>query len=181
MLHTRYVNPLSHTRRRELHLILSIALYHLLQVPLHVATAQINEAVNAPTASAANKSQRKRVNENESNTAFNVYQQATTATTVTGTFPHPFKCKGDYCSFQITPAGNLAANSDRASEHLVQKLFTAKEIEQLRKDKNYSRMMEFESAGPALAALTMRSILLARQERRGVDNVNTSQVRSLLC
>lgn len=146
-----------------------------IHVPLHVATVQVNEAVNAKQTLAA-RAQRKRVNENESNTAtFNVFHAPTASTDITGPFPNPFKCKGDYCSFLLTPAGHLATHPDHAKEHLLQKLFTAKEVEQLRKDRNFSRMMEFESAGPALAELTMRSIILARQERRGLDAVNTSQ------
>jgi hypothetical protein len=131
-------------------------------VTLHATIVQVNEAVNA---NIHTKTQRKRVNENST----------TSAADVTGQFPHPFKCKGDYCNFNITPAGSLAPNADQAAAHITQKLFTVKELEQLRKDKNFSRMMEFESAGPALAVLTMRSILLARQERRGLDSVNTSQ------
>jgi hypothetical protein len=145
-----------------------------LDVPLHVATAQVNEAVNAKATQLA-KAQRKRVNENESSTAFNVFHAPTGPTDVTGPFPNPFKCKGDYCGFLVTPAGHLAFDPDHAKEHLMQKLFSAKEVEQLRKDRNFSRMMEFESSGPALAEITMRSIILARQERRGLDNVNTSQ------
>ena len=141
-------------------------------IPIHVAAVQVNEAVNA---NVTKKTQRKRVNENESNTTFNVVHQPSQASEVTGHFPHPFKCKGDYCNFIVTPAGNLAASAERASEHVAQKLFTAKEIEQLRKDRNFAQMMEFESVGPALAVLTMRSILLARQERRGIEGGNTSQ------
>lgn len=143
-------------------------------IPLHVTTTQVNDATNAPVIAKA-QSQRKRVNDNESTSAYNVTQQYVDVSEVTGQFPHPFKCKGDYCNFIVTPAGALSANAERASEHIVQKLFTAKEIEQLRKDKNYSQMMEFESAGPALAVLTMRSILLARQERRGLDAGNGEQ------
>jgi hypothetical protein len=141
-------------------------------VTLHATIVQVNEAVNANVHSS--KTQRKRVNDNES-TTFSVMQNSTGGADVTGQFPHPFKCKGDYCSFNITPAGNLAPNAEQAAVHITQKLFTAKELEQLRKDKNFNRMMEFESSGPALAVLTMRSILLARQERRGLDSVNTSQ------
>lgn len=143
-------------------------------IPLHVTTTQVNDAVHAPAIAKA-QAQRKRVNDNESTTGYSVTQQYGDVSEVTGQFPHPFKCKGDYCNFIVTPAGALAANAESASEHIVHKLFSAKEIEQLRKDKNYNQMMEFESAGPALAVLTMRSILLARQERRGIDAGNSDQ------
>lgn len=144
-------------------------------IPLHVTTTQVNDASNAPAIAKA-QAQRKRVNENESTSSYNVTQQYKDVSEVTGQFPHPFKCKGDYCNFIVTPSGALAADMEKASEHIVQKLFSAKEIEQLRKDKNYNQMMEFESAGPALAILTMRSILLARQERRGLDTGNSDQL-----
>eukprot|EP01032_Pedospumella_encystans_P014447 gene14447-16588_t len=143
-------------------------------IHLHVATTQVLEASSA---SVAVKPQRKRVNENESssnNNNYNVTQQTTDTTEAAGQFPHPFKCKGDYCNFLVTPAGNLAPH-ETAAEHHYAKLFSAKEIAQLRKDKNFSQMMQFESAGPALAVLTMRSIILARQERRGIDAGDTSQ------
>ncbi len=142
-------------------------------IHLHVATTQVLEASSA---SVTAKPQRKRVNENESssNNNYNVTQQTVDTTEAAGQFPHPFKCKGDYCNFLVTPAGNLAAH-ETAAEHHYAKLFSAKEIAQLRKDKNFSQMMQFESAGPALAVLTMRSIILARQERRGIDAGDTSQ------
>jgi len=145
---------------------------HDRDIHLHVATAQVKEASGAV---AVTKTQRKRVNENESATNnYNVTQQPTDTTEAAGHFPHPFKCKGDYCNFLVTPAGNLAAH-ESAAEHHYAKLFSAKEIEMLRKDRNFSQMMQFESAGPALAVLTMRSIILARQERRGIDAGNTTQ------
>jgi CheY-like chemotaxis protein len=92
-----------------------------------------------------------------------------------GSYPNAFKCKGDYCNFLIE--SKHASISDTAIEHLTKKLFTESEILRLRKDKNFNKMMEFESTGPALAIMTMRSIVLARQERRGliapdINNLN---------
>ena len=83
-----------------------------------------------------------------------------------GSYPNAFKCKGDYCNFLID--SKHASISNTAIEHLTKKLFTESEILRLRKDKNFNKMMEFESTGPALAIMTMRSIVLARQERRGL-------------
>lgn len=141
-------------------------------VLLHIATAQINDANNAPTTVKA-QTQRKRASEkSESANVYNVTQQESVDSI--GKFPQAFKCKGDYCDFLVTPTGNLAAH-ESAAEHHAHKLFTKKEIEMLRKDKNFAQMMQYESSGAGLAALTMRSILLARQERRGMSVENTSQ------
>jgi hypothetical protein len=83
-----------------------------------------------------------------------------------GNYPQPFKCKGDYCSFHVNPTDpSLKVDG---SSHIVEKLFSKKELLQLRKDKMFAQMMEFGAAGPALAVISMKNILLAREERRGL-------------
>jgi hypothetical protein len=80
-------------------------------------------------------------------------------------FPDPFKCKGDFCRFRIQQVGPLHSESE-VKQHSAEKLFTTKELETLRKNKQFNQMMDFTANGPALAAISNRSIVLARQEQR---------------
>jgi pimeloyl-ACP methyl ester carboxylesterase/CheY-like chemotaxis protein len=84
-------------------------------------------------------------------------------------FPDPFKCKGDYCRARVMSTGPLM---HRAGSDITEKLFSEAEIETLRKDKRFAQMMEFNAAGPALAAIGMKSIVKAREERRGIQSTS---------
>jgi hypothetical protein len=83
-------------------------------------------------------------------------------------FPDAFKCKGEYCNIRFKTSGDLHAPS-RMDVHLFEKCFTQKELDLLRKDKNYGSMMDFSADGPGLATITQRSIILAKRERRGME------------
>ena len=78
-------------------------------------------------------------------------------------FPDAFKCKGEYCNVRFKTSGELYSHSKNAI-HLLEKCFTHKELEILRKDKNYGSMMDFSADGPGLATISQRSIILARKE-----------------
>jgi hypothetical protein len=52
---------------------------------------------------------------------------------------------------------------------MAQKLFTEDEILKLRKDPNFNKMMEFGSSGLGLAEINMRSLILAKREKRGIQ------------
>lgn len=98
----------------------------------------------------------------------NLYQHTEDDTTHNGLsqYPNPFKCKGDYCSVFVRPVGGHAPDSNY-KEHTVEKYFSAKELAVLRKNRQFSRMMDFSAVnGPALAAITNRSLILAKQELR---------------
>jgi len=83
-------------------------------------------------------------------------------------FPHPFNCRGDYCQLEISNTGQLAVDDKQAGLHFAQKLFTDQEIQRLKKDPKFNNMMEFGSAGIGLAEINMRSIIQARNEKRGL-------------
>ena len=146
---------------------------------ISIATTQLNAAasINKTSGSSRNRSKR-RVHDNLSYTLAEVNKMpektATRSTTPTsqslmGTFPQPFKCKGDYCAFHIQPAdSSLKVDIPGAENHIVEKLFSQTELVQLRKDRMFTQMMSFGAAGPALAAISMKNIILARQERRGL-------------
>jgi pimeloyl-ACP methyl ester carboxylesterase/CheY-like chemotaxis protein len=85
-------------------------------------------------------------------------------------FPDPFKCKGDYCKVRLQPLGALYTDPGWRS-HSYEKFFTDKEIAFLRKNKDFNKMMEFGADGPALAVINQKNIMLAREERRGLDDV----------
>lgn len=89
-------------------------------------------------------------------------------------FPQPFNCRGDYCNLDVTTTGALTLEKHTAAQHIAQKLFTEDEIQKLRKDARFNKMMEFNSAGVGLAEITMRSISLARKENRGSGNNNNA-------
>merc|ERR1711871_412868 len=82
-------------------------------------------------------------------------------------FPDPFKCKGDFCHFRANLTGSLSRDKGLDINHVQEKLFTQKELEVLRKNKRFNQMMSFGSDGPALAALSQKSIIMARREQRG--------------
>jgi hypothetical protein len=89
----------------------------------------------------------------------------------TGSFPQVFKCKGRFCHMKVLTGGFMAPSGDSSiTEHVSEKLFTEKELEILRKDKRFGQMMEFGVAGPALAAISGKSIVLAERDRRSVQS-----------
>ena len=76
-------------------------------------------------------------------------------------FPDAFKCKGEYCNVRFKTSGDLYSHSKNAA-HMIEKCFTHKELEILRKDRNFGSMMDFSADGPGLATISQRSIILAR-------------------
>ena len=92
-------------------------------------------------------------------------------------FPDPFKCKGDFCNLKVHLVGPLSIDNT-AAHHIETKLFSEKEISALRKDKRYANMMEFGADGPALAAISMKSIIQARKEKRNGLNENSDPSQS---
>lgn len=84
-------------------------------------------------------------------------------------YPNPFKCHGDYCQLDISTVGKLALDPNEASKHMAHKLFTEEEILKLRKDPRFNKMMEFGSSGIGIAEMNMRTIKLARREKRGIQ------------
>ncbi|KAJ1430067.1 hypothetical protein B484DRAFT_418916, partial [Ochromonadaceae sp. CCMP2298] len=142
-------------------------------IPLHVALSQVNDAANV----AALKSKtHKRVNENLSTSSYDLRVPSgdSRGSETRSGYPHPFKCKGDYCEFTVVPGGNLKLHPERSQDHSFRKMFTEREMDRLRKNRSYAQMMEFESTGPALAVISQRSIVQARQERRGIDDADDS-------
>ena len=144
-----------------------------------VAAAQLNTAASVNKANAEGRNRpKRRVNDNPSYkvaigqpTADKPNTKAASAQpdALMGTFPQPFKCKGDYCSIHIDPADpTLKVGIPHAESHIVDKLFSKQELLQLRKDRMFTQMMSFGTPGPALAAISMKNIMLARQERRGL-------------
>lgn len=98
----------------------------------------------------------------------NLYQQAESDNSQSGQsqYPNPFKCKGDYCNVFVRPVGGHAPDANY-KVHTVEKYFSAAELAVLRKNRQFSQMMDFSAVnGPALAAITNRSLLLAREELR---------------
>jgi hypothetical protein len=82
-------------------------------------------------------------------------------------FPNPNNCRGDYCNLEIANTGQLVLDEKQASLH-AQQLFSENEISQLRKDPKFFKMMEFGSENSrATQEISMRSINLARKEKRG--------------
>ena len=92
----------------------------------------------------------------------------------TSNFPQAFKCKGDYCEIRLKYIGNLSIEPE-ANSHLPERYFTFKEIEILRKDSRFNKMMEYGANGPAFAMISMKSILLAREEHRGLSSEDPSK------
>jgi len=83
-------------------------------------------------------------------------------------FPDVFKCKGDYCHIQFV-SGGLLQQGNKSEAHTIDKCFTQKELDVLRKHKSYSQMMDFSADGPGLAVITQKSIIQAHADRRGLD------------
>jgi CheY-like chemotaxis protein/predicted nucleic acid-binding Zn-ribbon protein len=84
-------------------------------------------------------------------------------------FPNPSNCKGDFCNLDIMTTGQLILDDKQASLH-AQHFFTDAEILHLRKDPRFTKMMEFGSGdrGYGTKEMNMRSIILARKEKRGL-------------
>ena len=82
-------------------------------------------------------------------------------------YPDPFKCHGDYCNIHVTLMGKLRYDQ-AAINHTMDKLFSENEMKILRGNKHYSRMLELATTTPKLASIQMKSIVLARQERRNL-------------
>lgn len=130
-----------------------------------VVVTQVNSATSV---NKNPKVKRKRVNDNSSAASYHATEISQNMKGV-GSFPDPFKCRGVYCNVLLQPTGVLETKTT-SQKHLSSKFFTKKEIEKLRKDRNFGQMMEFGSAGPGLAVISMRSILQANQERRGLSD-----------
>jgi len=141
-----------------------------------VASMQLNTAVSVNKSSGDNKRDRSSRTIHDSATyniavgaAQGATQRAVTPTALMSNYPQPFKCKGDYCTLHIHPVdAALTVGIPHAADHIVEKLFTKSELTKLRKDKQFGQMMSFGTPGPALAAISMKNIILARQERRGL-------------
>ena len=85
-------------------------------------------------------------------------------------YPQAFKCKGRFCNMKVQPGGFMAPSTDGAvAEHISEKFFSHQELEMLRKDKRFAHIMAFGAPGPALAAISMKSIILADRDRRGIQ------------
>jgi hypothetical protein len=98
----------------------------------------------------------------------NLFISAENTQPLQSSFPDPFKCRGDYCNIQMRSIGSLTADKS-TKDHTLEKMFTTKELAVMRKNPSYGRMMDYAATnGPALAAVTQRSIILARKERRGL-------------
>ncbi len=93
-------------------------------------------------------------------------------------YPHPFKCNGDFCSLEIANTGQLVVDSKEAPLHIAKKLFTEDEILKLRKDARFGKMFEFGQSGLATAMINQRTINLAKKERRGLVNSNSTDLTS---
>lgn len=100
-------------------------------------------------------------------------------------FPQPFKCKGDYCSFHVqlnSKSLHINAPSERQSMQSSSKLlFSDKELDRLGGEELLKQKLSLISlASPhAVLMIAMKSILLARQERRGLSaTVDSLQVLS---
>jgi CheY-like chemotaxis protein/pimeloyl-ACP methyl ester carboxylesterase len=79
--------------------------------------------------------------------------------------PDAFACRGQYCRLHIGGVGPLTTDREREA-HIGQKLFSQKELNTLKKDKQFSAMMDFSADGPGTAQVSMKSIILAAREMR---------------
>lgn len=85
-------------------------------------------------------------------------------------FPNPFKCKGDFCNLEVNNAGQLAVDDKTASLHFAKRFFSDSEIQRLRRDPKYHHMISLEASDTQLLEISMKSILLARKDKRGTKN-----------
>lgn len=131
-----------------------------------ITTSQVNKAGEIIDEAAALPSEKRFVNR-EFQSSHTVVPTSNPAAGK-GKFPDPFRCHGDYCRIRLQTVGPLYSDSS-SSMHFAEKLFTKKEIDILKKDKRFGQMMEFGADGPGLAAISMKSIILARQDRRGME------------
>ena len=83
-------------------------------------------------------------------------------------FPDAFKCKGEYCHIKLVAGGELQ-QSAKADAHTIEKCFTQKELDTLKKHKSFAQMMDFSADGPGLAVISNKSIVLAQKERRSLE------------
>lgn len=137
---------------------------------LSAVTASVNEFTDHATSL---RDKRKLLNR-DMQSSFMVVESANKDVTNEIKFPEPFKCKGHYCNVHIKSVGPLRTFPS-AHEHSVEKFFSKRELETLRKDKDYGNMMEYGADGPALAAINMKSIILAKQERRDLHDDTDTQ------
>ena len=82
-------------------------------------------------------------------------------------YPNPFKCAGQFCRLCISDVGPLTGNP-QGVPHTVEKMFTSKEMNILKKNPELSHYMDFSADGPGQATITMRSVILAAREARDV-------------
>jgi hypothetical protein len=80
-------------------------------------------------------------------------------------FPDPFKCKGDFCSLRVHLLGPLAIGKG-TEKHLERQLFSEHEINILQRNKSFSKMFSDGAENPAVAMIAMKSIIMARREKR---------------
>eukprot|EP01034_Spumella_vulgaris_P023983 gene23983-30270_t len=90
-------------------------------------------------------------------------------------FPQPFSCKGDYCSFCVELNGPANASLHQRSHS--KRLFSDKELERLGGEHVLKQKLNLILLASPLAvtAIAMKSVILARQERRGLLAVVDSQ------
>jgi hypothetical protein len=141
----------------------------------HAAMAQMREMESRQdNSSAGSTSTTRRKNKLSSSAPLssprNIFHSNDSASQIQTQYPDPFKCHGDYCSLVTRPVGSLAIAPDKSTaDHVMEKLFTSKELGIMRKSPNYNRMMDYAAGnGPGLAVVTQKSIILARKERRGL-------------
>eukprot|EP01041_Mallomonas_annulata_P008252 gene8252-16970_t len=81
--------------------------------------------------------------------------------------PLVFQCKGDFCHFHLKTMGQLSIES-ALEIHTIDTLFDEKELKILKKYKKFNEMLNegsIPSGNPGQALVSMKSIILARQDR----------------
>lgn len=96
-------------------------------------------------------------------------------------YPDPFKCKGDYCKVTMHAVGPLFMDPDLKEMHAtpLDRFFSKEELQKLQKQRKWKDMMHQHVAYQRgetndMPHMTMKSLIQARRERRGVfaENVN---------
>jgi hypothetical protein len=124
------------------------------------ATSVIDEAVDA-SQKEKDTGYKKRIGEDLTKHVIEPNEQEI----VINKFPDPFKCKGDFCNLKVHLLGPLAIEKS-AEKHLEKQLFSDKELDILRKNKKFSKMLSPGAENPAFAMIAMKSIIMARKEKK---------------
>lgn len=124
------------------------------------ATSVIDEAVDA-TQTDKDATHKKRIGEDLTKHVIELNEQKVAI----NKFPDPFKCKGDFCNLKVHLLGPLTIEKG-AEKHLEKQLFSEKELEILRKNKKFSKMLSPGAENPAVAMIAMKSIIMARKEKK---------------